>query len=106
MKMTGAQIIIETLIEQQTDTVFGYPGGAILNIYDALYRYDNDFSKYFKIFVDFDNEMDRSEITENGIARFIAYQCEKNNFKHFTYEAVQCIIKQSTKIVGNKNKLS
>ncbi len=75
-------------------------------IYDALYRYDNDFSKYFKIFVDFDNEMDRSEITENGIARFIAYQCEKNNFKHFTYEAVQCIIKQSTKIVGNKNKLS
>ncbi len=36
--MTGAQIIIETLIEQGIDTVFGYPGGAVLNIYDELYK--------------------------------------------------------------------
>ncbi len=38
MKMTGAQILIETLIEQGVDTVFGYPGGTVLNIYDALYE--------------------------------------------------------------------
>lgn len=38
MKMTGAQIIIETLLEQDADTVFGYPGGAVLNIYDELYK--------------------------------------------------------------------
>ncbi len=38
MKMSGAQIIIETLIEQGCDTVFGYPGGAVLNIYDELYK--------------------------------------------------------------------
>ncbi len=38
MKMTGAQIIIETLIEQGADTAFGYPGGAVLNIYDELYN--------------------------------------------------------------------
>jgi len=38
MKMTGAQIIIETLIEQGVDTVFGYPGGQVLNIYDELYK--------------------------------------------------------------------
>ena len=38
MKMTGAQIVIETLIEQGADTVFGYPGGAVLNLYDALYQ--------------------------------------------------------------------
>lgn len=38
MKMTGAQIIVETLIEQGTDTVFGYPGGQVLNIYDELYK--------------------------------------------------------------------
>ena len=75
-------------------------------IYNVLYRYDNDFSKYFKIFVDFDNEMNRNEATENGIAKFIAYQCEKNNFKHFTYDAVEDIIKQSTRIVGSKKKLS
>ena len=38
MKMTGAQIVIETLIEQGVDTVFGYPGGQVLNLYDALYE--------------------------------------------------------------------
>ena len=39
MKLTGAQIIMECLQEQKVDTVFGYPGGAVLNIYDALYEY-------------------------------------------------------------------
>ena len=34
--LTGADIICECLIEQGVDTVFGYPGGAILNIYDAI----------------------------------------------------------------------
>lgn len=37
MKLTGARILIETLIEQGTDVVFGYPGGSVLNIYDELY---------------------------------------------------------------------
>ncbi len=36
--MTGAQIVIETLIEQGTEVVFGYPGGAVLNLYDELYK--------------------------------------------------------------------
>ena len=38
MQMTGAQILIETLVEQGTDAVFGYPGGFVLNIYDELYK--------------------------------------------------------------------
>lgn len=38
MKMTGSQIIIECLVEQDVDTIFGYPGGAVLNIYDELYK--------------------------------------------------------------------
>ncbi|WRS27053.1 biosynthetic-type acetolactate synthase large subunit [Oscillospiraceae bacterium MB08-C2-2] len=38
MKLTGAQILIEALLAQGTDVVFGYPGGAVLNIYDALYE--------------------------------------------------------------------
>ena len=38
MKLTGAQILIETLIEQGVDTLFGYPGGSVLNIYDELYK--------------------------------------------------------------------
>ena len=40
MKMTGSQIIMEILLEQGVDTVFGYPGGAALNIYDTLYSYE------------------------------------------------------------------
>jgi acetolactate synthase-1/2/3 large subunit len=41
MKMTGAKIVIECLLEQGVDTVFGYPGGTILNVYDALYDYQD-----------------------------------------------------------------
>ena len=37
MVLSGAEIVIACLKEQGVDTVFGYPGGAILNIYDALY---------------------------------------------------------------------
>ncbi|HAK57381.1 MAG TPA: biosynthetic-type acetolactate synthase large subunit [Lachnospiraceae bacterium] len=39
MQLSGSEIVIECLLEQGVDTVFGYPGGAILNIYDELYRY-------------------------------------------------------------------
>ena len=38
MKLNGSQIIIECLVEQGVDTIFGYPGGAVLNIYDELYK--------------------------------------------------------------------
>ena len=39
MRLTGAQIVIKTLIEQGVTDVFGYPGGQVINIYDALYQY-------------------------------------------------------------------
>ncbi len=41
MQLNGSQIIIECLLEQGVDTIFGYPGGAILNVYDELYRYQD-----------------------------------------------------------------
>ena len=41
MELNGSQIVLECLLEQGVDTVFGYPGGAILNIYDALYQYQD-----------------------------------------------------------------
>lgn len=44
MLLTGAEIIIECLREQGVDTVFGYPGGAILNVYDALYEYRDEIN--------------------------------------------------------------
>ena len=43
-KLTGAEIVIECLKEQGVDTVFGYPGGAILNIYDALYQHQHEIT--------------------------------------------------------------
>jgi len=41
MQMSGAEILMECLLEQGVDTIFGYPGGAVLHIYDALYRYQD-----------------------------------------------------------------
>lgn len=43
-KLTGAEIVVECLKEQGVDTVFGYPGGAILNIYDALYKHQDEIT--------------------------------------------------------------
>ncbi len=42
MQLTGSEIVIECLKEQGVDTVFGYPGGTILNVYDALYKHSNE----------------------------------------------------------------
>ncbi|MDD4699809.1 MAG: biosynthetic-type acetolactate synthase large subunit [Oscillospiraceae bacterium] len=46
MILTGAQIVAEVLLEQGVDTVFGYPGGSALNIYDALYEYKDKITHY------------------------------------------------------------
>ena len=42
MELTGSQIVIECLKEQNVDTVFGYPGGSILNVYDELYKHRDE----------------------------------------------------------------
>ena len=42
MQLTGSEIVIECLKEQGVDTVFGYPGGAILNVYDELYKHQDE----------------------------------------------------------------
>ena len=44
MQLTGAEIVIECLKEQGVDTVFGYPGGTILNVYDALYKHSDEIN--------------------------------------------------------------
>ena len=44
MQLTGAEIVIECLKEQGVDTVFGYPGGAFLNVYDALYKHSDEIT--------------------------------------------------------------
>jgi acetolactate synthase-1/2/3 large subunit len=42
MQLTGSQILVECLKEQGVDTIFGYPGGSVLNIYDELYRHQDE----------------------------------------------------------------
>ncbi len=44
MQLTGSEIVVECLKEQGVDTVFGYPGGCILNIYDALYKHSSEIN--------------------------------------------------------------
>lgn len=46
MQLTGSEIIIECLKEQGVDTVFGYPGGTILNVYDELYKHSDEITHY------------------------------------------------------------
>ncbi len=46
MQLTGSEIVIECLKEQGVDTVFGYPGGTILNIYDELYKHSDEITHY------------------------------------------------------------
>ena len=44
MQLTGSEIVVECLKEQGVDTVFGYPGGTILNVYDALYKHSDEIN--------------------------------------------------------------
>ncbi len=44
MLLSGSDIIVKTLIEQGVETIFGYPGGQILNVYDSLYKYQNEIT--------------------------------------------------------------
>ena len=46
MVLNGSEILVNVLLEQGVDTVFGYPGGAVLNIYDALYKYKDKITHY------------------------------------------------------------
>lgn len=46
MKLNGSQIVAKVLLENEVDTIFGYPGGTVLNIYDALYDYQDKIKHY------------------------------------------------------------
>ena len=46
MKLNGSEILVQVLLENEVDTIFGYPGGAVLNIYDALYKNQDKIKHY------------------------------------------------------------
>lgn len=77
-----------------------------MNIYQLLYNYDEDFNKLFKIRVDFDVEMDRTEENMLQMARFIHTHCENHQLRHFDWTAVAEIVTYSTRLAGNQHKLS
>ncbi len=74
--------------------------------YSMLYYYDEDFRKLFKIMVDFDVEMDRTEEHMYKLARFISDHCEKEQLQHFTREAVGQIVEYSSRLADSQEKLS
>ena len=47
MELTGSEILVQCLREQGVDTVFGYPGGCILNVYDALYKHSDEITHIY-----------------------------------------------------------
>ncbi len=74
--------------------------------YNALYNYDEEFRKLFKVLVDFDESVNRDETSILKIARFIARYAEKGEIRHFDNTAVAEIINYSSRIADNKEKIS
>lgn len=75
-------------------------------LYHLLCHYDEDFQKYFKVLVDFDNEMPRTAVHEKQMAAFISSYIECYGLKHFSADAVARLIEYSSRLTGNQNKLT
>ena len=62
MKLNGSQIVLEVLKEQGVDTIFGYPGGTILNIFDELYKYVKSYSDETAFLYEFKRRSDPGDV--------------------------------------------
>ena len=74
--------------------------------YNALFNYDEEFRKLFKILVDFDDVVERNRDSITKMARLIASYAEKDNIKFFDKFAVAEIVNYTTRLADNKDKLS
>lgn len=75
-------------------------------LYSMLYAYEEDFRNLFKIMADFDIEIDKNQENIYKTTQLIASKCEEENLKHFTKEAVEKLIKYSTRVSDSKDKLT
>lgn len=75
-------------------------------LYQLLYEYDEDFSKYFKIKVDFDEEMERNDENIYKLSQFISGFCSREKALNFDRTAVARVIEYSSRLVDDQNKLS
>lgn len=75
-------------------------------IYYLLYSFDDDLQRLFKVRVDFDVDMPRTEVNLKEYASFVATLCRKENLLPFNQEALGKVIEYGSRIAGNQNKLS
>lgn len=75
-------------------------------IYNLLYTHDEDFRKLFKVKADFDSIVEKNEVVLSKYSCFIKSICEKEGLKHFDRSGVEAVIEYSTRVAGDKNKLS
>lgn len=77
-----------------------------LEIYHLLYHYDEDFAKYFKILIDFDSDMPRTEEHVQLYASFISSYVRRKKLKHFAPSAVARVVEYGARLAGSQLKLS
>jgi len=75
-------------------------------LYQALYEFDEDFKKLFKLKVDFDAEMDRNKENTKKLAKFINSFCEREGTIHFDKTGVAKVVEYSSRLVEDQTKLS
>lgn len=75
-------------------------------LYQALYEFDEDFKKLFKIKVDFDAEMDRSKENTKKLAKFVNSFCKREGSIHFDRTGVAKVVEYSSRLVEDQKKLS
>lgn len=75
-------------------------------IYNILYHYEEDFRKLFKIKVDFDVEMERSNDNVMLMGNFISGQCRQEGLRHFDRSAVARVIEYGSRLAGHQEKIS
>ncbi len=111
------QAVVENIGEQSrfVPTVTLKPQPIPLNVKVILigsfffYRFlaaDEDFRKLFKVNVDFDVEMDRTQENIQHYVSFVASMCENENLKHFNCEALAKVVEYGSRLADNQNKLS
>ncbi|MBP2655149.1 MAG: lon [Firmicutes bacterium] len=75
-------------------------------LYHLLFAYDEDFRKLFKVFADFDTQMDNSPENIGRLASFVASIVHREKLKHFEKEAIKGVVEYAARISGSQNKLT
>jgi lon-related putative ATP-dependent protease len=75
-------------------------------LYNLLFAYDEDFRKLFKVYADFDVEMDNNQINNQKLASFISSTVKRENLRHFDRSAVREVLVYSSRLAGSQKKLT